>query len=72
MKLSISLSEEDVDFLDRETSAGAFESRSAAVAAAVRLLRQRELVDAYRESFAEWANSEESELWDRVSSDGTA
>jgi len=70
MKVSVSLSDEDVAFLDRETGSGAFESRSAAISAAVRLLRQRELVDAYRESFAEWASSDDAELWDRASSDG--
>ena len=72
MKLSVSLSADDVAFLDRETSGGAFESRSAAIAAGVRLLRERELVDAYRESFTEWARSDDSELWDGASSDGSA
>ncbi len=68
----MSLSQSDVEFLDGETAAGAYESRSAAIAAAVRLLRERELADAYRESFAEWAQSEDSELWDRTTSDGAA
>jgi putative addiction module CopG family antidote len=71
MKLSVSLSPEDVAFLDHETGSGAYESRSAAVAAGVRLLRERELVDAYRESFAEWAQSDDSELWNRTTSDGS-
>ena len=72
MKLSVSLSQSDVEFLDGKTDAGAYESRSAAIAAAVRLLRERELADAYRESFAEWALSEDSELWDRTTSDPAA
>ncbi|HEU0205131.1 MAG TPA: ribbon-helix-helix domain-containing protein [Pseudolysinimonas sp.] len=71
MKLSVSLSQEDVAFLDRETGAGAYESRSAAIAAGVRMLRERQLTDDYRESFAEWAQSDDSELWDRTTADGS-
>jgi Arc/MetJ-type ribon-helix-helix transcriptional regulator len=72
MKVSVSLSADDVAFLDREASAGTYDSRSGAVAAAVRMLRERGLVEAYRESFAEWTVSGEAELWDTTSHDGLA
>lgn len=72
MKVSVSLSADDIDFLDREASAGVYNSRSAAVAAAVRMLRERELVEAYRESFTEWTDSGEADLWDTTSADGLA
>jgi len=72
MKVSVSLSEEDIAFLDREAVAGVYDSRSAAVAAAVRMLRERELLEAYRESFAEWADSGDADLWDSTSGDGLA
>lgn len=71
LKVSISLPEEDVAFLDQQTLAGAFESRSAAVQAAVKLLRQDGLADAYAQAFAEWSDDDE-QAWDAVNSDGLA
>ena len=67
MKISISLVDDDIAFLDQE--AEIYGSRSAAISAAIRSLRERLMVDAYRESFAEWAESGDSEAWDRAADD---
>lgn len=66
LKVSLSLSESDVAFLDAETLAGRFPTRSAAAQAAVRLLRESLLADAYAEAFAEWHD----DAWDEASADG--
>lgn len=71
MKLSISLSDDDVSFLDGETLNGAFDSRSAAVHAAVRLLRESRLADAYAEAFSEWDDSDDA-AWDATADDGVS
>lgn len=70
MKVSVSLSEEDLAFLDSVTSAGTYPSRSAAVAAAIHFLRNRGLVDDYAAAYAEWAESEDSADWDGATGDG--
>lgn len=65
-KISLSLSDADIAFLDEQTLAGEFASRSAAVQAAVRLLRESRLADAYAEAFGEWDDAE----WEGATSDG--
>ncbi len=70
MKVSVSLPEEDVAYLDRYSELRGLDSRSAALRRAVRLLRASELGAAYEDAWAEWADSEDAELWDAVSSDG--
>lgn len=70
MKLSVSLPEEDVDFLDKYAKKEGYESRSAVVHKAVRLLRASGLGAAYEEAWREWAASGEEELWESASADG--
>jgi Arc/MetJ-type ribon-helix-helix transcriptional regulator len=72
MKLSVSLPEEDVQFLDRYAASQGMASRSAAVHKAVRLLRASELGPAYEEAWAEWEEGEDAELWDSATGDGLA
>lgn len=67
-KVSLSLSEDDVAFLDTEAVSGRYASRSAAVQDAVRLLRESRLADAYAEAFAEGYDDE----WDVAAGDGLA
>lgn len=67
-KVSLSLSEGDIAFLDLETVSGRYASRSAAVQDAVRLLRESRLADAYAEAFAEGYDDE----WDAAIGDGLA
>ena len=72
MKLSVSLSNEDVEYLDAYAETQGLESRSAALQKAVRLLRASELGAAYEDAWAEWAGSEDSDLWDAATADGLA
>jgi Arc/MetJ-type ribon-helix-helix transcriptional regulator len=70
MKISVSLPDEDVDFLDQSTKKLGARSRSAVVQRAIRLMRAAELGPAYARAWEEWATEGESELWDVVVSDG--
>ena len=70
MKLSVSLPDEDVVFLDEYAHAKGMASRSAAVHRAVRLLRATELGPAYEDAWTEWEASEDSDLWNSATSDG--
>lgn len=65
-KLSISLPDEDVVFLD-ELGAG---SRSAAIHAAIEVARSMSLVDDYTAAYDEWVESGDAELWEAVVGDG--
>lgn len=70
MKVSVSLPQDDVEFLDAYAEAEGLDSRSAAVHQAVRLLRVGELTPAYEEAWQSWASSDEAGDWDVVSADG--
>jgi len=72
MKLSVSLPDDDVEFLDEYTRKQGMESRSAAVHRAIRLLRAADLGEAYAEAWDEWAVSEDSHLWETTTGDGLA
>lgn len=70
MKLSVSLPDDDVKYLDEYARAQRLESRSAALHKAVRLLRASELGSAYEDAWSEWAESDDDGLWDAVVDDG--
>jgi Arc/MetJ-type ribon-helix-helix transcriptional regulator len=70
MKVSISLPEEDVAFLDAYARSQGVESRSAVVHKAVRMLRVSELGEAYEAAFTSWDDEEEAAAWDLVAADG--
>jgi len=72
MKISVSLPDDDVEFLDNYAESQGYESRSAVVHAAVRMLRSAKLGDAYADAWGEWEESGEAELWDKTTSDGLA
>ncbi len=72
MKLSVSLPNDDVEYLDAYTKTQGLESRSAALQKAVRLLRASELGAAYEDAWTDWSGSEESAAWDGVIADGLA
>ena len=69
MKISMSLPEEDVTFLDAYASEKGLPSRSAALHKAVRLLRATGLGADYVSAWAEWSHEDE-QLWDPTASDG--
>jgi Arc/MetJ-type ribon-helix-helix transcriptional regulator len=70
MKLSVSLSEEDVEFLDAYARSQRMRSRSAVVQRAVRLLRVSEFGAAYADAWDDWAASDDAELWEATVADG--
>jgi Arc/MetJ-type ribon-helix-helix transcriptional regulator len=70
MKVSVSLPEDDVAFLDAYAQSQGIVSRSAAVHKAVGLLRATELGDAYSEAFQSWDEDGDTEAWDAVAADG--
>lgn len=70
VKVSVSLPEEDVEFLDSYAQAQGIASRSAALHKAVGLLRATQLGDAYEEAWASWAASGEASDWEAVTADG--
>jgi len=70
MKVSVSLPDDDVDFLDDYADRAGFASRSAVVHKAVRLLRASELGAAYEDAWTTWAGSDDSVLWETTVGDG--
>jgi Arc/MetJ-type ribon-helix-helix transcriptional regulator len=72
MKLSVSLPEDDVRFLDAYARDQGLGSRSAAVHQAVRQLRAAELVADYGEAWDDWVASADADAWERAAGDGLA
>lgn len=70
MKLSVSLSAEDLDFLDAYAREHALPSRSAAIQHAVRVLRFGELERSYEGAWSEWVESGDARAWDARAADG--
>jgi Arc/MetJ-type ribon-helix-helix transcriptional regulator len=70
MKVSVSLPEEDLVFLDAYAQAQGFGSRSAVLHKAVRLLRASELGSAYDAAWREWSERNDGELWEATAGDG--
>ncbi len=66
MKVSVSLPDDDVEYLDTYARRRQLGSRSAAVQRAVRALRASELGSAYEGAWEEWAESDDAEAWERV------
>lgn len=69
MKVSVSVPDEDIEFLDNYVKTHRVASRSAAVQRAIRLLRASELTDAYAAAFDEWAHDPDSDAWDAATVD---
>lgn len=70
MKLSVSISDPDVEFIDSYAAEHGVESRSQVVQRAVALLRASELGDAYAAAWDEWADSDDAGAWEATSADG--
>jgi Arc/MetJ-type ribon-helix-helix transcriptional regulator len=69
MKLSVSLSDEDVEFIDHYASDHGLETRSGVLRRALALLRATELGDEYAAAWEEWAEGE-SDAWEAAVPDG--
>lgn len=70
MKISVSLPQEDVAFVDEYAVKKAAESRSAVIHAAIQALRESALEEEYLAAWDEWYASEDAQLWDRTAGDG--
>ena len=70
MKVSVSLPEEDVEFLDGYAQSHGIESRSAVLHKAIRLLRTGGLGEAYADAWQDWDESGAAEGWESTSADG--
>ena len=70
MKVSVSLPEDDVKFLDSYARAQGEQSRSAVLHKAVGLLRASQLADAYEQAWDSWNSSEDAAAWETAAADG--
>jgi hypothetical protein len=70
MKLSVSLSDEDVAALDSYVRRAGLPSRSAGLQRAVQMLRYPDLEDDYAQAWSEWSADESSAVWDNAVGDG--
>jgi Arc/MetJ-type ribon-helix-helix transcriptional regulator len=70
MKLSVSLPDDDVEFLDAYAESQGMQSRSAALHRAVRLLRANGLGSEYEDAWQEWSGTSDADLWDTVTGEG--
>ena len=70
MKVSVSLPDNDVRFLDEFAADHGLDSRSAALQRAVRLLRAMTLSDDYVAAWAAWNATDDAEVWESVVGDG--
>ena len=72
MKLSVSLPHDDVVILDDYARATGLPSRSAALHAAVQMLRLPQLEEDYASAWREWEESGEESAWANAVGDGLA
>lgn len=72
MKLSVSLTTEDVAVLDEYARSSDLRSRSAALQHAVRLLRHTGLEQDYESAWDEWESAGDREAWEGTVADGLA
>ncbi|WP_409331886.1 ribbon-helix-helix protein, CopG family [Trujillonella humicola] len=72
MKLSVSLTDEDVALVDDYRRRSGLTTRSAVIQRALHLLRQPDLRDDYAAAWDEWVSSGEQEAWESTVADGAA
>jgi Arc/MetJ-type ribon-helix-helix transcriptional regulator len=72
MKISVSLPDDDVGFVDEYMARTGSTSRSAAIHDAIALLRNASLEDAYLVAWQEWESDGEAEAWEITVGDGVA
>jgi len=70
MKLSISLTDEDVSLLDAYAAKSGLASRSAAIQHAIRLLRHATLDADYAAAWGERDTTADAAAWEAVAGDG--
>jgi len=65
VKVSVSLPEDDIAFLERVSS-----NRSAAIHTVIALARRAELADAYQDAYSDTADDADRALWGTTVGDG--
>jgi hypothetical protein len=70
MKLSVSLSDEDIAVLDAYVKRTGLPSRSAGLQRAVQMLRYPALEEDYAQAWSEWSADEHAEPWEATIDDG--
>ena len=70
MKLSVSLSAEDVATLDEYVKRTNLPSRSAGLQRAVQMLRHPDLEDDYAQAWAQWSADDSPVVWETTMGDG--
>lgn len=70
MKISVSLPEEDVEFVDHYLRQHRSASRSSVIHQAITLLRESGLENAYANAWEEWETEGEADMWDVTAPDG--
>jgi Arc/MetJ-type ribon-helix-helix transcriptional regulator len=70
MKLSVSMSDADVAFVDTYAAAHGVASRSGVLHEALGLLRNQELAADYASAWDEWADDADNAVWESASADG--
>jgi Arc/MetJ-type ribon-helix-helix transcriptional regulator len=70
MKVSVSIPDADVEYLDEYVRKTGLDSRSAALQKAVRLLRMSELREAYAAAWEEFDSTGDAALWESTVGDG--
>ncbi len=70
MKLSVSIPDDDVAFLDQFAERAGMESRSAVLHRAIALLKSADLADEYDIAFTDWNESVDEQLWESTVGDG--
>lgn len=70
MKVSVSLPDDDIEFLDSYAESKGIASRSAVVHKAVRLLRASELGAAYEDAWVSWSADDANAVWEPTAGDG--
>jgi hypothetical protein len=72
MKISVSLSDDDIATLDEYARSAGLRSRSAAMQHAISLLRHPEIEEDYAAAWEEWESSGERAAWESTTADGLA
>ncbi|RLK59297.1 antitoxin [Actinokineospora cianjurensis] len=71
MKLSVSLPEVDVQFIDEYLARFDAATRSSVIQLAIGLLRESSMREEYAQAFAEWDGSDDAGLWESAVADGS-
>lgn len=72
VKVSVSLSENELALLDAYVKNSGLPSRSAGIQRAIRMLRHPALEADYRDAWAEWSDAGEEAVWDEAVGDGVS